>query len=475
MSLPAAHPFRLAIAPFFEGLRVLSFSGSEAISELFAFELEVLIDDPQLDASSLMYCSAFLGFQGEEVGVHGQIHSVMRSHYKPGPACYHLSIGPRLACLGQRYTPRVFQHLSVPRIIEQLLREHGIGQSEYRLDLKDDYRPRDVCAQYRESDLQLLQRLCAEEGIHFHFRHAVTGHTLVLGDGLRVFPRGQAAPMQGALPEAGVRQFSLQASDPGRATDSGPGAKGESTLPFIACGQLLPLVGHVDQSLNRLWLVTRVVHRGLDRQQAGNPADQQASLYVNEFEVAPWESGFMAPAQASPAVATLHRAFVVGAANEPVSPDAQGRVNVQFDWGCAGRGGAWASCSLPIDPALDMPLPAGTPVMVSFTGGNGARPVILARCWQAAVDTLPVTPSDNPQPCAPAGQIEARLALASVMGGDPWIQIEGGARFTHESGRALCFSVGNSRVKIGAADITLSSPSILLSAGAARFNDEPEP
>jgi type VI secretion system secreted protein VgrG len=481
MSRSAAHQFRLAIAPFFEGLRVLSFSGTEAISELFAFELEVLIDDPRLDASSLMYRSAFLGFQGTDVGVHGQIHSVMRSHYKPGPACYHLSIGPRLACLGQRYTPRVFQHLSAPKIIVQLLREHGIRPGEYQLDLKNEYRPRDVCAQYRETDLQLLQRLCAEEGIHFHFCHTVTGHVLVFGDGLRVFPRGQAAAMQGAAPEAGVRQFSLHPGDPERATDECQGGRGESTLPFIASGQLLPLLGHADQRLNRLWLVTRVTHRGLDRRQSKSAAEQ-AGLYVNEFNVAPWEAGFRAQAALSPAVGTLHRAFVVGAGTEPVSPDAQGRVKVQFDWGCAGRSGSWASCSLPIDPALDTPLPAGTPVMVSFAGGNEGRPVILARCWQAA-DMLPGAQLDTSDGTSDgtsyrqdrAGQVEARLSRALVMGSDPWIQIEGGVRLTHEPGRALCFSVGNSRVQIGVADISLSSPHIVLGAGASSLIEAPEP
>jgi type VI secretion system secreted protein VgrG len=472
MSRSAANHFRLAIAPFFEGLRVLSFSGTEAISELYAFELEVIIDDPQLDASSLMYCSAFLGFQGGAVGVHGQIHSVVRSHYEPGPACYQVSIGPRLACLGLRYTPRVFQRLSAPKIIEQLLREHGIGHSEYQLDLQDDYRIRDVCAQYRETDLQLLQRLCAEEGIHFHFRHGLAGHALVFGDGLRVFPRGQAAAMQSVPCEAGVRRFALQPDDAERPTESSRG-NGESTLPSVSSGQLLPLMGHADQSLNRLWLVTRVVHRGLDRQQPAIPADQQACLYVNEFQVAPWESGFKVQAAASPALATLHRAFVVGAGSEPVSPDAQGRVKVQFDWGCAGRDGAWAACSLPIDPALDTPLPAGTPVMVSFAGGNEARPVILARCWQAAT-TLSAMPSDTSSLSVEPGQLEARLSRAAVMGSDTWIQIEGGARITHERGRELCFSVGGSRVKISAADITLSSPNILMSTGAEGFNDEPQ-
>ena len=43
--------------------------------------------------------------------------------------------------------------------------------------------------QYDESDLQFVQRLCCEEGIHFHFQHSATAHLLVFGDDQTVFPR----------------------------------------------------------------------------------------------------------------------------------------------------------------------------------------------------------------------------------------------------------------------------------------------
>jgi type VI secretion system secreted protein VgrG len=32
--------------------------------------------------------------------------------------------------------------------------------------------------QYDESDLHFIQRLCEEEGIHFHFQHSASGHKL---------------------------------------------------------------------------------------------------------------------------------------------------------------------------------------------------------------------------------------------------------------------------------------------------------
>jgi type VI secretion system secreted protein VgrG len=51
------------------------------------------------------------------------------------------------------------------------------------------YPEREYCVQYDESNLQFIQRLCEEEGIHYHFRHSADGHQLVFGDDQTVFPK----------------------------------------------------------------------------------------------------------------------------------------------------------------------------------------------------------------------------------------------------------------------------------------------
>ena len=43
--------------------------------------------------------------------------------------------------------------------------------------------------QYAESDLHFIQRLCEEEGLHYHFQHSAEGHVLVFGDDQTVFPK----------------------------------------------------------------------------------------------------------------------------------------------------------------------------------------------------------------------------------------------------------------------------------------------
>src|SRR5690606_33592992 len=86
---------------------------------------------------------------------------------------------------------RVFQERSVPQILATLLEEHGIQADTCRFRLGADYPARAYCTQYGETDLEFLHRLCAEEGLHYHFEHHADRHELVFGDNQTVFPRLQ--------------------------------------------------------------------------------------------------------------------------------------------------------------------------------------------------------------------------------------------------------------------------------------------
>ena len=66
----------------------------------------------------------------------------------------------------------------------------GCPPDSYRFELATGHYPlRPFCIQYEESDLALLQRLCEEEGIHYHFEHQRDGHVLVLADDSLSFPQ----------------------------------------------------------------------------------------------------------------------------------------------------------------------------------------------------------------------------------------------------------------------------------------------
>ncbi|WP_437964697.1 type VI secretion system tip protein TssI/VgrG [Sorangium sp. So ce260] len=86
---------------------------------------------------------------------------------------------PRLFRLTQRADCRIFQHMSTPDIVKEVLAGAGIPASAQRWQLMDSYPKRQTAAQYRETDHDFVRRLLAEEGISF-FIDSSTGTDAVV-------------------------------------------------------------------------------------------------------------------------------------------------------------------------------------------------------------------------------------------------------------------------------------------------------
>lgn len=406
--------FRLDVAGLPEPFEVLAFTGREAISEPFVFDVDLLIEDPTLDLASLLYRPAVLHFGPPANTLHGQLHELVQRDHGSSIRLCHVRLGPRLACLGQRFSQRIFNALSVPQILSQVLREHGIVGKDRRFELSGDYPPRDFCTQYRESDLQFLQRLCAQECLHYHFEHHPRGHCVVFGDGQGHFQRCASASFQLDAGQPGVRQFQFQAGQ-----RQSPGAEGRADLPSLRSGHLMPLSGHPVVEWNQLWLLTHVEHQG---------SQDPFEPYSNQIRAIPWTVPFVSPPSVvKPRMHSLQRAWVVDV-DEP-RPDPSRPVPVQFDWLYQGEGASPSYCWLPLASELDAaPLIEGTEVVVSFIEGDPDRPLICG--------FLP-TPSmaedvETPAPCRD-GSVEAGL-LERLRAGDPLVLLclmPGGGSFSH--------------------------------------------
>ncbi|VVP31752.1 type VI secretion system Vgr family protein [Pseudomonas fluorescens] len=418
--------FRLDVAGLSDPFEVLAFTGSEALNEPFAFEIDVLIDDPQLDLAGLLYRSAFLCFGPSGEGVHGQLQSLVQHEHGHGSRLSRIHLGPKLACLDLRISQRIFSGRSVPQIIEQVLREHGIVGAQRRFELRDDYPARTFCTQYRESDLQLLQRLCTQARIHYFFEHTHDRHCLVFSDDPAHFPLASAALYQGEQDEKStcpaVHHWQLheemQAGSQGlrQATN----AEGRSDLAALRSGHWLRLVGHPFPECNRQWLLTRIEHS----------ADLSLDLpYANRlFAAAQLPSS--APSRLR--MHSLQRAWVV-TVDEP-QPDRFRPVAVQFDWLYQGEGAAPSHCWLPLAPALaEAPMAAlgdGVEVVVSFFEGDPDQPMIsgVLQSSVAAAQT-----SDAPTPPLPDSLASEGLQQM-LTSGEPLLLlclIPGGGSFNH--------------------------------------------
>ncbi|WP_232007626.1 type VI secretion system tip protein TssI/VgrG, partial [Pseudomonas chlororaphis] len=181
--------FSLTVEGLSNDLQVLSFTGREAISQPFAFEVELVSAQAALDLESLLHKPAFLQLAQNGTGIHGQIYRVAQGDSGKRLTRYSVTVRPHLAYLAHRINQRIFQNLTVPKIIGQVLEEHGIQSNAYQFQLGSIYPERIYCVQYDESDLHFIQRLCEEEGIHYHFQHSADSHTIVFGDDQTVFPK----------------------------------------------------------------------------------------------------------------------------------------------------------------------------------------------------------------------------------------------------------------------------------------------
>ncbi|QXI29159.1 contractile injection system protein, VgrG/Pvc8 family [Pseudomonas vanderleydeniana] len=377
---PANQPFfRLDVAGLSRPLAVTSFSGHEAVSELFAFELDVPGETIRTDPGGLMHRRCFLHLGAAGQGIHGQIQGINLRSSGLARGHYRLSLGPRLGVLAQRLRRRLFQQRTVPDIIAQVLGEHGIRGDAFHFVLKGRGLPRAYCTQFDESDLVFIQRLCAEEGLHFHFQHSRETHRLVFTDGLGGLRRAREArfcPEEGP----GVEDFRISLSGQARRRGgrSQEQAQGESDLPGLHCASLLPLSGHPCAAWNRLWLLTALEHRG-----DSSPFEAGRLFYRNLFRATSWEVALRSPGRPpKPRLPGLFRARV--AAGERC--DAQGRLAVQLRVFYQGEGARPDVCRLPLDRSalVDVDgfvagLEVGTPVWVRFADGDPDRPRIVGR------------------------------------------------------------------------------------------------
>jgi len=165
-------------------LRVVSFFGSEGISEMFRYNIDLASLDGEVDFDAVIGQPALLtihGLKGKRY-VHG-IVSLFEQTGKEGKwTRYRAEVVPAIWILSRHYTCRIFQTQTIPDIIKKVLTDAGISSDQFRFSLKKTYKPRDYCVQYRESDLSFISRLMEQYGIFYLFEHTEDKDIMVIGN-----------------------------------------------------------------------------------------------------------------------------------------------------------------------------------------------------------------------------------------------------------------------------------------------------
>jgi type VI secretion system secreted protein VgrG len=174
--------FLFVEAPVGPGKLLLeSYTGHEAVSELFSFQLELLSENQEIDFADMLGGKIKFGVAGPEGSqkrfVEGIVTAFSQLPSRERVARYRATVSPSVWKLTRKRQSRIFQSKSVPDILHSVLDGFDVDDG-----LQRAYEPREYCVQYRESDFEFISRLMEEEGIFYFFKQDGNGDKLVLAD-----------------------------------------------------------------------------------------------------------------------------------------------------------------------------------------------------------------------------------------------------------------------------------------------------
>ena len=145
---------------------ILRFRGSEALSEPFRWDIEFTSPQADIPPEQVLMKYATFRMRGGK-NVHGMVTRLEWLSTSQDQSHYRLTLSSRLALLGYTRQCAVFQNQSVPEVVEQVLRKHGLEGADFEFRLEHTYPPREIITQWRETDLQFIRRILSEVGIYW--------------------------------------------------------------------------------------------------------------------------------------------------------------------------------------------------------------------------------------------------------------------------------------------------------------------
>ncbi|MCI0267282.1 UNVERIFIED_ASMBLY: type VI secretion system tip protein VgrG [Cronobacter sakazakii] len=192
-------------------LDVESFEGREGLSTRYRYDVRLTSSDKDIDPAMMLMKNvtfimqtlpqtAFRRTLAPEVQrtLYGVITHFSRLSVSRDEATYSLTFEPRLSLLDNSRRSAIYQNLSVPEVVEKILREHHNWPGwlfEFRLS--NTYPSREIITQFMLSDAEFIDRLLSEVGIWYNFTQDIeTGHEMVVfGDSDRGWQYGVTVPV----------------------------------------------------------------------------------------------------------------------------------------------------------------------------------------------------------------------------------------------------------------------------------------
>ncbi len=164
-----------------DALLILGLQGHETVSHLFQFHLDLMADlETEIRFDRILGQNVTVEMRLPDGGkryFNGIVRRFSQGARDKHFVAYRAEVVPKLWLLSKKVRSRIFQHLTIPQILQQVLT--GIDVS---FEISGSYYERDYCVQYRESDFAFASRLMEEEGIYYFFKHGNGSHRMVVTD-----------------------------------------------------------------------------------------------------------------------------------------------------------------------------------------------------------------------------------------------------------------------------------------------------
>ena len=168
-------------------LLVNKLSASEGLSEMFSVDAAFFqaergggTEPTMVDASQILgkrVTGEIARGEGPSRYINGIVNRLSQGVRHVRFTFYNVSIVPEVWLLTQCFQSRIFQHKTVPQILEEVL--EGFN---FKIELQGDFKPRNYCAQYQETDWDFISRLMEEEGIFYFFEHSDGNHQMIIAN-----------------------------------------------------------------------------------------------------------------------------------------------------------------------------------------------------------------------------------------------------------------------------------------------------
>jgi type VI secretion system secreted protein VgrG len=390
-------------------LLLRGFKGTESISRLFRFELDLLSENSSISFPDIVGKNVTISLKQPDESyryLNGVISRFAQHATEEQFTAYSAEMVPWLWFLTRNVDCRIFLNKSIPDIITKVFND--LGFNDYTNSLQGSYDPREYCVQYRESDFNFVSRLMEQYGIFYFFKHQQGKHTLVLADSPTAHSScpGQSSvryvtvsggPQEDVITGWQIEQelrtgkyshtdynfqtpsTSLMASEPtvydvggnskfeiyhyfGEHLTKGAGqslskirmeeeeaghlvAHGTSQCRMFVSGYKFTLEEHPRKDMNTDYVLTEIQHTAVTDAYPSSRPAEGES-YSNTFTCIPLSVPFR-PLRVTgrPKINSLQSAIVIGPSGEEIYTDQFGRIKVMFPWDRLGSGTAWARVS----------------------------------------------------------------------------------------------------------------------------------